>query len=241
MLKIDLHLHTIASGHAYNTILEYVNQAKKLKMKMIGFSEHGPGINETLASEVYFRELYRIPKVVGGVRILKGVEANFDSNGGIGLSERDIKYLDYVMAGLHNSAEFKERGVKKNTEAIIKAIKSGRINIISHPFKMSSYQTDIEAVAEVACKNNVLLEVNIGYLVDRWIKTHPETITNVEKMINIVKKYNKKIIVGSDAHSIWELGDDSPLKKIKKQIGLTDKMIINNYPEELVELLKIKN
>ena len=241
MLKIDLHLHTIASGHAYNTILEYINQAKKNRMKIIGFSDHGPGINETLASEVYFRELYRIPKVVNEVRVLKGVEANFNSNGGIGLLERDFEGLDYVMAGLHKSAIFKERGIKKNTDAIIKAIKSGKINIISHPNKMSSHGTDIEAVAEAACKNNMLLEVNINYLSARWLEKHPENITGLEKMIKIVKQHKQKVIVGSDAHCIWELGDDVPLKKIKKQVGLTEDMIINNYPKELMKLLKIKD
>ena len=240
MLKIDLHLHTIASRHAYNTILEYINQAKKNRMKIIGFADHGPGINETLADNIYFRELYRIPKLVNGVRVLKGAEVNFYSNGGIGLTERDIKDLDYVMAGLHKSEIFKEQGIKKNTDAVIKTIESGKINIISHPFKMSSYETDIETVAEAACKNKVLPEVNVSYLAAKWIKTHPENLIGLEKMIKIVKQHKQKVIVGSDAHCIWELGDDSPLKNIKKQIGLTDDLIINNYPKELMKMLKIK-
>ena len=45
--------------------------------------------------------------------------------------------------------------------------------------------------------------------------------------------------VNTDAHNIWELADDRPLKKIKKKIGLTDKMIINNYPKELLKQLNI--
>jgi putative hydrolase len=43
MLKIDLHIHTIASGHAQNTILEFINQAKDLKMEVIGISDYGRG------------------------------------------------------------------------------------------------------------------------------------------------------------------------------------------------------
>jgi predicted metal-dependent phosphoesterase TrpH len=35
MLKVDLHIHTVASGHAYNTILEYANGAKELKWKLL--------------------------------------------------------------------------------------------------------------------------------------------------------------------------------------------------------------
>jgi len=240
MLKIDLHIHTIASGHAYSTINEYVIQAKKNRMKIIGFADHDPGNVETIVSEIYFSELSRIPKVISGIRVLKGVEADVDSNGSINLLERTIKNLDYVIAGLHKGAAFKEQGIKRNTEAVIKLIRSGKVQIISHPFKMSSYKTDIGAVAEVACRNNVLLEVNISYLVERWLEKHPENLSGLGKMIKIVKKHEQKVIVGSDAHNIWELGDDSPLKKIKKQIGLTDKMIINNYPKELMKLLKIK-
>jgi len=50
-------------------------------------------------------------------------------------------------------------------------------------------------------------------------------------MVQTAKDYNKKVILNSDAHTIWELADDRPIKKVKKEIGLTDKMIINNYPK----------
>ena len=42
MMKVDLHIHTVASGHAHNTILEYLTMAKKLEMSVIGISDHGP-------------------------------------------------------------------------------------------------------------------------------------------------------------------------------------------------------
>lgn len=241
MLKIDLHLHTIASGHAYCTINEYINQAKKNGMKVIGFADHGPENDETIVSEVYFKSQDRIPKVVNGVRVLKGIEANISNNGEIDISDQTSQRLDYVIAGLHKGAGFKDLGVKQNTTALIKAIRSGKVDIVSHPFVMSFYQTDIEAVAEQACKNNVLLEVNIGYLTAKQIEKHPENLSSLKKMINITKRHKQKVIVNSDAHNIWELGDDAPLKKIKKQIGLTDNMIINNYPKELMKMLKIKN
>jgi len=78
MLKIDLHIHTVASGHAHNTILEYMNQAKKLKMKAIGISDHGPNVS----SELYFRTLRRIPRKIGGLLIFKGIEANIINENG---------------------------------------------------------------------------------------------------------------------------------------------------------------
>jgi histidinol phosphatase-like PHP family hydrolase len=84
-----------------------------------------------------------------------------------------------------------------------------------------------------------LSEVNLHYISDGEIEEN--IIENLKILVQTVKKYNRKVIVNSDAHNIWELGDDSALKKIKKKIGLTDNLIINNYPKELLKLLKIKN
>lgn len=98
MLKIDLHLHTVMSGHAYNTILEYINRAKEMKMKIIG----------------------------------------------------------------------------------------------------------------------------------------KDTISNLKAVVDTVRANKKKVIVSSDGHNIWEMADDRPLEAIKTDIGLTDDLVINNYPGELM-------
>jgi putative hydrolase len=96
----------------------------------------------------------------------------------------------------------------------------------------------LRQICVAACDNNVLLELNLSRLTKRMIKS--DTIANIKTMIAIAKKYGKKIILGSDAHNIWELGDDSLLIPIKKELGLTDDLIINNYPQELFQLLKIE-
>ncbi len=75
MLKIDLHTHTIASGHAFNTIYEMAEAASKKGIKVLGITEHGP---ETLGSakEVYFECLDRVPKKLYGVKLMFGAELN---------------------------------------------------------------------------------------------------------------------------------------------------------------------
>lgn len=237
MLKIDLHLHTIVSGHAYNTILEYIEQAKKLKMKVIGFSEHGPKNVETIVTDIYFRHLRRIPKVVNGIRILKGVEANIiNEKGDIDLDDKIIQCLDYVMGNCHYGTAYKDQGREMNTKTLVNAIYSGKIQIITHPFTDAYYDIDIKEVSDEACKNNVLLEVNLAYLKN----INENSLANLKNMIDIVRKKGKKIIIGSDAHTIWEMADDSHLQAIKEEIGLTDDLIINNYPEELFRFLGVE-
>ncbi len=239
MLKIDLHIHSIASGHAHNTILEYINRAKELKMKVIGISEHGPSTTGNALDETYFRVLTRLPQLVNGVRILRGIEANIiDSKGSIDISDKVIDKLDYVMANFHCNNPYKDKGSKANTNAMINAIRSGRIDIITHPFFVKDFHVNIEKISEEACRHNVMLEVNLSYLKEN--KIQPDTFANLKKMMSVVKKYKKKVIIGSDAHNIWELADDSGLKKIKNKIGLKENIIINNYPRELFSQLEIE-
>jgi len=237
MLKIDLHLHTVASGHAQNTILEYVTQAKKLRMKVIGVSDHAPS-TDTLTSETYFLTLRRMPKKISGIRLLKGAEVNIVSpKGKIDLSDETIKKLDYVMAGFHRNPLYINIGELQNTKTMINALRQRKFSILAHPYVTHIFPVNVEKISEEACRNDILLEVNLHYT-KRFIDNHI-VMSNLKIMIDIVKKNHKKIILGSDAHNIWELADDSILKKIKKVTGLKDKLIINNYPKELFEILKI--
>ena len=39
---VDLHTHTIVSGHAYSTLAEMIDAAQKKGLKLFGVTEHGP-------------------------------------------------------------------------------------------------------------------------------------------------------------------------------------------------------
>lgn len=238
MLKIDLHIHTIASGHAYNTILEYANKAKELKMKIIGISDHGPNLLGSATNEIYFRAIDRLPRKISGVTVLRGIEANILQDGSIDISEGAAKHLDYVMAAFHKDVVgIKDQGIKGNTKTMVKAIRSGRIQILTHPYLTKFFDVDISVIAEEACKNRVLLEVNLSTLNGLTERTKKD----LQLIINIVKKHRQKVIVNSDSHNIWELADDASLKKMKNIIDLPKELIINNYPEELLKFLEIEN
>jgi histidinol phosphatase-like PHP family hydrolase len=65
-------------------------------------------------------------------------------------------------------------------------------------------------------------------------------VENLKTMLEVVKKHGKKIIVNSDAHTVWQLADESPLENLKGRVDLPHELIINNYPEELLEFLNIQ-
>jgi putative hydrolase len=237
MLKVDLHIHTLASGHAYNTILEYINRANDLGMTMIGISDHGESVLGTWTNAYYFNELRRLPRQVGGVTILRGIEANILESGELDITEKVAANLDYVMAGVHNHLHYTDLGSEANTMPVIKAIESGRIKILTHPYLTNRVPFNVRAVAEAACRHKVLLELNISTF---EFKFDVATIENLQVMLEVVKRHGQKIIINSDSHSIWQLADETPLKALDGLVDLPSTMIINNYPEELLEFLNIQ-
>lgn len=43
-MKIDLHTHTIISGHAYSTILENLQAAREAGLTAFAVTDHGPAM-----------------------------------------------------------------------------------------------------------------------------------------------------------------------------------------------------
>ena len=71
----DLHVHTVASGHAYSTVKEIVRVAADKGLLMIALTDHGPGMPGG-AHAYHFSNQTALPDSMFGVRILKGIEAN---------------------------------------------------------------------------------------------------------------------------------------------------------------------
>lgn len=67
----DTHCHTLASTHAYNTLLEMVRYAKQIGLKTIGLTDHGPAMPDG-PHEWHFTNLAIWPDIIEGVRVLKG-------------------------------------------------------------------------------------------------------------------------------------------------------------------------
>ena len=43
-IELDVHTHTIASGHAFSTLQEMAQAAADKGLKVLGITEHSPGI-----------------------------------------------------------------------------------------------------------------------------------------------------------------------------------------------------
>ena len=56
-LIADMHMHTLVSGHAYGTIREMAATAGEKNLKLIGITEHAPGIPGTVDPFYYLSSL----------------------------------------------------------------------------------------------------------------------------------------------------------------------------------------
>ncbi|AID78130.1 hypothetical protein ECOLIN_05850 [Escherichia coli Nissle 1917] len=99
MYPVDLHMHTVASTHAYSTLSDYIAQAKQKGIKLFAITDHGPDM-EDAPHHWHFINMRIWPRVVDGVGILRGIEANIKNVDG----EIDCKMfdsLDLIIAGFH--------------------------------------------------------------------------------------------------------------------------------------------
>lgn len=217
MLKNDLHVHTIASGHAFNTISEIFEYASKNSMDIVAITDHGPDM-ERSAHLGYFETLTRLPKLVNGVIFLKSCEANIlDVDGNIDIPLDIQDKLDFLMAGVHDRTSYSktENSVINNTIAIINAIKKNRIKIISHPHR-PEFQIDIDKIVKFCADSNVALEINLSTLITN--QSNGGFIKEIKRLIQKATEFNTKLTVSSDTHFISELGDDSIIDKLSLYI-----------------------
>ena len=139
---VDTHTHTIASGHAYNTILEMAKAAADKGIKILGITDHSKAMPEA-SGDFYFMNLKSMDREAYGVELLLGVELNIiDYNGKVDLPLRYIKEMDIVIASLHTPC-IKPGTKEENTNALIKCCENPYIDIIGHPDD-GNYDIDME-------------------------------------------------------------------------------------------------
>ena len=97
---VDMHTHTVASGHAYNTINEMIQSAANKGLELLGISEHGPAMPGS-TNIFYFQNLNILERRKYGIEVRYGAELNNSSlnpNGfRINAYDNDLEILKYCM------------------------------------------------------------------------------------------------------------------------------------------------
>ena len=74
-LIADTHTHTLASTHAYSTVLENAKFASEAGLAYLGITDHAPSMTDA-PHWWHFENLRVLPDELYGVKLLKGIEAD---------------------------------------------------------------------------------------------------------------------------------------------------------------------
>lgn len=220
---IDLHTHTLASGHAYSTWIENAKAAENQALKVLGVSEHAKRMPGT-CHEMYFCNFKVLPKYVGDVRVLNGIEANiYDYNGSIDVEEPILSKMDYIIASLHTPC-IEPGTITQNTEALIGAMRNPYVKIIGHPDD-DRYPVDYRELAQAAKAEKVALELNNSSINPLSARVNGEK--NIRKMLETCMDVHAMVIMGTDSHYCDEVGKFEESYRVLKDLGFPEELIIN--------------
>ena len=238
---LDVHTHTLASGHAYNTMTEVVEAAAEKGLKILGIADHAPLMPGT-CHEFYFQNLvavnreYYLEKY--GVKLLLGAELNIvDYRGRVDLPEPTLKRLDYCVASMHRPC-LKYGSREENTRAAISVMDNPHVKILGHPDD-GRFPLDYLAVVQAAKEKKVLLEVNNSSMNQNSYRMGARE--NYKEMLGYCVKYRVPVVVDSDAHFRTAVGNHENAEALFREIDFPEELIMNGKPEEFLKFTGLRN
>lgn len=206
--KEDFHIHCNYNDHssADLTIENVIKRSEDLKLRTIAFTEH---VRKTSNwTEKYLAEIDSLNHR-RSVKIIKGFEAKILPDGTIDCPDRYLNNDYFIIASFHTKFD-KEKWL----ELLYKAIQNPYVNVIGHIAPEPTFSLtdqEIKNIGEQIVLHNKIIELNAKY------KRPPV------KFIEIFKELNVKFHLGSDAHSLVEIGN---FDKILNLINLIEESTV---------------
>lgn len=200
-IQAELHLHTHASDGRLS-IAEMAVACQELGYRYMAVTDHSAALviangldMQRLRAQI--DEIKALNQQLSGITILSGTEANIHIDGSVDVPEELWPELDIIIGAIHSGFS---KDADKMTERLVKAMKSGRIDILAHPtgrllLSRQGYEIHIKQLIEAAVEYRVALEINANPL--RLDLSDIHTRLAVEK--------GALLSINTDAHSRDEL------------------------------------
>lgn len=216
----DTHTHTVASTHAYSTVLEMAQYAEKAGLTALAVTDHTP--NSTDGPHVWhFHNLKKaLPRELCGVKMIFGAESSIiDYDGTLDFPQEECRALDWIIASVHKNL-LPKASVEEITKLYLGVAENPYVDVIGH-CATTGYEFDYEKCIKKFKECDKLVEINESSIM--W----KNTSDNYREIIRICKKYEVPVVVNSDAHFCGLVGGvDNALRLLEEQ-DFPEKLVIN--------------
>ncbi|PLX84915.1 MAG: phosphatase [Desulfuromonas sp.] len=232
--EVDLHVHTVASGHAYSTLAEVAAAAARRGLRGVGMTDHGPGLPGG-PHPYHFMALRFVPRQLDGVRVLRGIEANILAEGRVDLDDDLLGKLDLVMAGFHEECGFDGRGEEANTRVVLALMDNPLVRVITHPGN-PNFPLDYETVARRGAQTGTALEINNS----SFTISRKGSSGNCSHIARLCARHGTPVAIGSDAHFHEGVGEFAEALLVAAEAGVKPEQIVNRTLESTLAFLGLE-
>lgn len=234
IIEVDSHTHTISSGHAYSTLQENIVAAASNNIKLLAVTDHGPAMPGG-PHRWYFMNMRIIPRIINGVGILRGIEANIiNEQGELDIDSDVQQQMDIVLGSLHRPV-FASQNKTIHTDTVIKAMASGKIDVFGHggnPF----FPIEAKEIAQAALEYNVLIEVNNS----SFTTSRAGSEKNCIALVEAVADCGGQLTFGTDAHIASRVGIFDKCISLINIVGFPQEKIISQSAKNYIQFLQSK-
>lgn len=217
----DTHTHTLASGHAYSTLLENVAYAKKIGHRFLATTDH-TGAMPQAPHRWFFENLPRtVPRILDGVVILRGCEANIQVDGTLDLAEEVVMELDWVIASMHQHILPVDLGEDTYTRLWVAMAQNPQVDVFGH-MGQPKYRCDYRAVVEAMAKGRKILEVNAASP-----RVRKGSEPNCLELLRLCKEYGVEVVLSTDAHFATIIGQVEEAVELIRKADFPQELILN--------------
>jgi histidinol phosphatase-like PHP family hydrolase len=156
-------------------------------------------------------------RTLGNGTLRVGLEAELDRDGNLTLLDEDRQGWDRILGAVHwmpSNLPFDTPARReKSFLKVIEGLAAAGIDVLAHPFRYFSHKrlprpSELYApVAEVLCDHGIAAELNFHF-------NRPDA-----DFFRVCMEKGVRIVVGSDAHNLFEVADLGPHVRLLKEIG----------------------
>jgi histidinol-phosphatase (PHP family) len=250
---IDYHIHTKYCRHAKGEMEEYVEQALKLKLSAIGFSDHLPfdeshmkDLSMTDAEmAVYMKKIPELEESYG-IRIYAGIEADYYPGRQQEIIQRLDRYeFDYVIGSVHYIngwgfdnpvflTDWEKNDVNVTYEAyfrsLVEMVETGLYDIVAHADLVKKFGYFPERPFDEEIDAAVSAIKKSGMIIEintSGLRKPVREMYPSEFILKVAHDYDVPVVFGSDAHMPGDVGKDfAQARALLKKIGFTKTAVI---------------